>query len=257
MSKLKTFIQFLATLSIVLVPLWFATAALGSKFGLWSWKVGLGKMISSWGPSVFLTGLVIGLLAFVAALIKPRKGGGFILAMIAITIPAAGMYKATSIRAMAGALPAIHDITTDTQDVPVFGTKIMSERAALGRVNSADYIGKTDNREKEAVSVLQARDYPDIRPILSVDAPALAFEKSLDAVKALGWAVVDERRADGIIEATDTTFWFGFQDDIVIRIRPSEGGGSVIDMRSLSRVGGSDLGKNAQRIRDFRSRVAG
>ncbi len=256
MTKFKTFIQFLAMLSVVLIPLWFITAALGSKFGLWSWKVGLGKMIFSWGGPVLLGGLTIGLLAFAAAFIKPRKGAGFLLAMIAITIPVAGMYKASSTRAVAGTLPSIHDISTDTQDVPMFGDKIMAQRNATNGVNSADYIGKTDKREKELVSVLQARDYADIRPIISADTPALAYEKSLDAVKALGWDVVDARPADKIIEATDTTFWFGFKDDIIIRVRPSAGGGSVIDMRSLSRIGGSDIGKNAQRIRAFRDRVA-
>ena len=50
--------------------------------------------------------------------------------------------------------------------------------------------------------------------------------------------------------AADTTAFFGFNDDVVIRFRP-EGAGSVLDVRSVSRVGRSDLGKNAERIRSF------
>ncbi len=257
MLKFKSFVQFIARLAVVLVPLWFVVAALGSKFGLWSWKFGLGKMIFQWGAPVMLAGLVIGILALIVAFIKPRKSGGFVLAALAIAIPVAGMAKATGTKALAAELPFIHDVTTDTQDVPSFSGDLIKLRAGTDGVNTADYIGKKDTREKELVSVLQARAYPDIRPIISADAPALAFEKSIDAVKALGWDIGTEYREGGMIEATDTTFWFGFKDDIVIRIRPSEGVGSVIDIRSLSRVGGSDLGKNAERIRDFRDRVTG
>jgi uncharacterized protein (DUF1499 family) len=51
------------------------------------------------------------------------------------------------------------------------------------------------------------------------------------------------------VEATDTTFWFGFKDDVVVRVRAAEnGGGSIVDVRSVSRVGQSDLGLNAKRI---------
>ena len=257
MLKLKSILQFLATLSIFLVPLYFAVAAFGSKFGLWSWKIGFGKMVFKGGAPVLLTGVAIGVLALLAAFIKPRRTGGFIVAALAIAIPLGGMAKAKSVRATGAKLPFIHDVTTDTQDVPTFSAELLAQRALLKKPNSAKYIGKKDRREKKLVSVLQARDYPDIRPIISPDAPALAYEKALDAVKDLGWALVITDREAGIIEATDTTFWFGFKDDVVIRIRPSAGGGSVIDMRSLSRVGGSDLGANAERIRAFRDKIAG
>ena len=53
----------------------------------------------------------------------------------------------------------------------------------------------------------------------------------------MGWDLVAADAAAGRIEATDTTFWFGFKDDVVIRVRPANGG-SRVDVRSLSRVGG-------------------
>lgn len=257
MLKLKSFFQTLAKLSIICLPLYFIVAALGSKFGLWSWKFGLGKMISQWGLPVMLAGLAIGGLAVIAAFIKPRKFAGFVLAVIALAVPAAAMGKAASTKAKVAQLPFIHDVTTDTQDVPTFSAELLAQRALLKRSNSAKYIGKKDRREKKPVSVLQARDYPDIRPIISPDAPALAYEKSIDAAKDLGWTLSRTDMEAGVIEATDTTFWFGFKDDVVIRIRSSAAGGSVIDMRSLSRVGGSDLGANADRIRAFRDKITG
>jgi len=70
----------------------------------------------------------------------------------------------------------------------------------------------------------------------------------------MGWDVVARAPAEGRIEAIDTSQWFGFHDDIVVRIRPA-GSGSRIDIRSKSRVGRSDLGANAHRIRTFTSKL--
>ena len=67
---------------------------------------------------------------------------------------------------------------------------------------------------------------------------------------SLGWEIVSVSENEGRIEATATTFWFGFKDDVVIRVR-EDSGGTRIDLRSVSRVGGGDLGANAARIRAF------
>ena len=95
----------------------------------------------------------------------------------------------------------------------------------------------------------EARFYRDV--ILDVsDPPARAFERALDAARGQGWEIVASVPADGRIEATDTTRFFGFKDDVVVRVKP-EGSGSRVDVRSLSRVGKSDVGKNASRIRAY------
>jgi uncharacterized protein (DUF1499 family) len=72
----------------------------------------------------------------------------------------------------------------------------------------------------------------------------------LAAASSLGWEIAREDQSAGIFEAVDTTFWFGFKDDVIIRV-VSQGGGSMVDVRSVSRIGRSDLGKNADRIREF------
>jgi uncharacterized protein (DUF1499 family) len=56
--------------------------------------------------------------------------------------------------------------------------------------------------------------------------------------------------AAGLVEATATTFWFGFKDDVVVRV-VANAAGSRIDIRSVSRVGQSDIGANAARIEKF------
>jgi len=85
--------------------------------------------------------------------------------------------------------------------------------------------------------------------------PDRAFARAQAAARALGWRIVAAAPAEGRLEASDTTWWFGFTDDIVVRVRATAQG-SRIDVRSASRVGRSDLGVNARRIRAFLAAVA-
>lgn len=135
--------------------------------------------------------------------------------------------------------PAIHDITTDISDPPRFVEAF--QHVALGRT---DYGG-------EELAKQQREAYPDIAPIMVTESPDEAFNLALEVARDMGWKVTAADAREQRIEATDTTFWFGFVDDIVIRIR-TEGVGSRIDVRSLSRVGVGDLGANASRIRRYR-----
>jgi len=235
----------------ILIPLFFLVSTLGVKFGLWDWKTGLGlnfKFAPILLPLLALSG-VVGLL--LAALIQPRKG--FFVSGLALLIGAAGLFHGANVKKTADSLPFIHDITTDTQNVPSFTDAILSERGKVEGVNTVDYIGKKDKPDGTLISVLQSQteDYADIRPLILEDDMAVVFGQAKAAVKQMGWALKSENVESGIIEATDTTFWYGFKDDVIIRIRPSEGGGSVLDVRSISRVGGSDIGANAARIRKF------
>jgi uncharacterized protein (DUF1499 family) len=77
--------------------------------------------------------------------------------------------------------------------------------------------------------------------------PADAFQKAPAEASKMGWAIIDANEEQGRVEATATTSWFGFKDDIVVRIRP-DGFGSRVDVRSVSRVGTDDLGTNARRV---------
>jgi uncharacterized protein (DUF1499 family) len=102
-----------------------------------------------------------------------------------------------------------------------------------------------------SIADIQGQAYADIKPISLTVPPQRAYDMALEAARAQGWRVSAEDRAAGRIEATAQSFWYGFVDDIVIRVTPS-GEGSVVDVRSVSRVGLSDLGANAKRIRAFR-----
>lgn len=136
--------------------------------------------------------------------------------------------------------PAIHNISTDTADPPQF----LAAPALRGATsNPLTYSAE--------VAELQQLAYPDIGPITVALAPVEAHQRALAVARAMGWEVYASAPQDGHIEAVDTTFWFGFKDDIAVRIRPTSDG-SVVDLRSVSRVGRGDLGANAARIRTFR-----
>ena len=137
-------------------------------------------------------------------------------------------------------VPMIHDISTDTENPPSF-VAILSLRKNAS--NPAGYGGP-------GVARLQHQAYPDIVPVQLPAPPDETFERALLAAKTMGWEIVDANGPQGRIEATATTRWFHFKDDIVIRITKI-GGGSRLDVRSVSRVGKSDLGTNARRIRAY------
>ncbi len=155
-----------------------------------------------------------------------------LLALVLIFLVATLFYKVKSV-------PRIHDITTDTQDIPLF-KKALEQRGTES--NSVEYDVDVGRQQKAA--------YPYIQPLESALPIDDAFERALLIVNNVGWQVHYSDKAEGIIEATDTSKIFGFVDDIVIRIRQQKDG-SRIDLRSVSRVGRSDLGANAARIKDF------
>jgi hypothetical protein len=158
---------------------------------------------------------------------------GLVISILAVGIPWNWLQTAKGV-------PPIHDITTDTENPPQFVAILPLRKDAP---NPAEYGGPE-------VAVRQRAGYPDLGPATLPFSPEIAFQRALLAAREMGWEIEDANSAEGRIEATDTTFWFGFKDDIVVRITLVEAG-SRIDVRSVSRVGKSDVGTNAKRIRKF------
>jgi hypothetical protein len=137
-------------------------------------------------------------------------------------------------------VPPIHDITTDTDMPPAF-VALAAKRVAAP--NGLEYGGAE-------VAAAQKRAYPDLVTLYSPLSPDVMFARAEKAARESGWQVADADSSQLRIEAVDTTLLYGFKDDIVVRIR-SDAGGSRLDVRSASRVGRSDLGANAARIRKY------
>lgn len=239
----------LAALVGVLTPLWLALAALGTKWGWWDWRAGLQVVPLNMLAMVF----VIALCALYAVLVV-RPWGGRLLTGIAFLAPVISAGAIFAIFAAPGmAKPPIHDINTDpAAAVQPSAALLAARKDAANPIDSplskalpdnprfAQWAGKT-------VAAAQGEAYPDIAPVVLSVTPAQAYEKALGLVKARGWTVVTSDASAGSIEATAETFWYGFKDDVLIRITP-EGAGARIDIRSVSRVGLSDLGANAARV---------
>ncbi len=213
----------------------------GARLGLWTYRTGFG--ILRWGAYLGLAVAVLALLQLTVARWRAPSAWPLVLA-VGLGLLAAGVPWYW--RQRARQVPSIHDISTDTSDPPGF-VAILPLRADAP--NPATYGGAE-------VAAAQREAYPDLGPLaLPAVAPAEAFRRALDAAEAEGWAIVAADSAAGRIEATATTQWFGFKDDVVVRIGAVEDG-SRIDVRSVSRVGKSDVGSNARRIRAYLRRLA-
>lgn len=196
------------------------TAFTGFKFGVFAGITALILLVSQMifkRKTVTLGSTVIALL----------------LSAIAIAMPLSMMNKGKSV-------PPIHDISTDLINPPKFEA-IAPLRADAP--NPVEYAG--------AEAAKKQRDaYPDLKTLSYTQSQSELVKATEQAVNNLGWELVNSDAGKGIIEATDSTMWFGFKDDVVVRVTDN-GSERLLDIRSKSRVGGSDLGKNAERIHDF------
>jgi uncharacterized protein (DUF1499 family) len=217
-------------------------AGLGSRWGWWHFTVGF---------TILQVGAITGIAAAVVSLVggiairREHHPSLIIVAAVGIVIGLVSAGIPWSWMRTAELMPKINDITTDRTNPPQF-VKIMPLRQGVSAPTS--YGGAR-------VANQQRASYPDIRPVILPVAPSTAFSAALKDAKNRGWQVVNADAAKGIIEAVATTFWFGFKDDVVVRISPAPGG-SRVDMRSVSRVGRGDIGTNASRIRSYLENLA-
>ncbi|PAU71401.1 DUF1499 domain-containing protein [Vreelandella alkaliphila] len=172
-----------------------------------------------------------------------RRMGAGVAAIFVIVATAALLYMPWQQWQRAQQAPAIHDITTDTQKPPAFVALRDAREAAP---NAVDYPGETTARQQQMA-------YPNVQP-LQVTAPKATVLAAAQAeVEASGWQIA--AITENTIEATATTRWFGFEDDVIIRLTEQQNGVQV-DMRSASRLGTSDVGTNALRIETFLDNLA-
>jgi uncharacterized protein (DUF1499 family) len=213
----------------------------GARFGVWDWRAGF--TILRWGT---YASLGIAALALVALLVPKLRARGSLGLAIALLLAGGAAAVPLYWLQQARAVPPINDVTTDPGNPPAF-VAILPLRADAPV--PAAYPG-------EATASAQRNAYPDLVPIVVPRPPAAAFDAALAAARSMGWTIVAADAASGRIEATATTPWFGFRDDVVIRVAP-DARGSRVDVRSVSRVGKSDLGANARRVREYSAIVAG
>lgn len=225
----------------VIVVLVSVIAGFGSRWGWWHFRTGF--QLLRYGVYGSMALIPIALIAMARS--RPGSGrGGFAVSIVSLLLAIALIGNALKLQRTARSVPPIHDITTNTENPPQF-VAVAPLRATAS--NPVEYGGSE-------IAVQQKAAYPDIQTIHLDAPPAVAYQRALDAAERMGWAIVDADSTAGRIEATATTFWFGFKDDVVIRIESADSG-SDIDVRSKSRVGRSDVGANAARIREYRRKL--
>lgn len=230
-----------ATLVALVALLVFLGVIYGYRWGLWD----LGVVFSWLRRAPFALGAA-SLLAVAAAgaLLFRRAFLAFAAALSVAVASGALGYLPLWMRSVGATVPPIHDITTDVQDPPEF---VATRPLRADAPNPAEYDPGQTAQQLEA--------YPEIKPLVMPRPMPEAFEIALDAVEAEGLKIVAAAPAQGRIEAVETVPLFGFKDDVVIRLRNAHNVATVIDIRSKSRVGRSDLGFNARRVRSLLQRM--
>ncbi|MFU8763086.1 MAG: DUF1499 domain-containing protein [Haliea sp.] len=226
-SRLLSALIYLALALLLALPL----AVLTVRAGLWQ------QGLLLYAISCLAAAIILLLLMVLLALPKYRQRSRQIGLGALLALP--GTLLFLSVLGTRGDYPAIHDITTDLNDPPVF-------------THAPDLRGPSSNSlaVKPDTLGVQREAYPDLTSLRSERSASNAYRHALEVAAGLGWDIVWQNPESGTIEAVETTAIMAFKDDIAIRIR-SAAEGSVIDLRSVSRVGVGDIGANAKRIRAF------
>lgn len=262
----------------IFVIVWFAVAALGSKYGLWGWQFGLGTMTAVWGKWLSFFAVALSLIALVLGFVKAPRVQPVILALAALLVSSMVLFRLAGFGAQAGSLPPIHDIQTDWSEPITLSESLIAQRRSDGATNPVEddptIADSADSRwpgmggrrvaevqeEAEGERTIDGETVPPaydrpIEPLYFDQSPGEIATYVLEIAEDRGWDIFSRPETGQdvertMMEATETSTWFGFKDDVAVRIRAVEGA-TRVDMRSISRVGLSDLGMNARRVSSF------
>lgn len=235
------FVILLLSAACILAVL-FILSGFGSRWGWWHFSTGFELMRwTAYGGAALA--IISAITVFRLPKMRHRRGG--YLAVISLIISALLFIIPYGLQQFAGNFPPIHDITTDTENPPEFVEVVPLREDAP---NPPEYEG-------EEVAEQQHQHYPDLESLPIHRSSNEAFSIALEAAQNMrNWEIVGYNQNEGQIEATATTFWYGFKDDVVIRL-DEDNEVVVLDVRSKSRVGLGDLGVNARRIERYLDRV--
>ena len=227
-------------------------ASLGAGRELWHFSAAFGVLRYAFFAAI--AGAIFGIVGLVLA--RRARKANLLLANLVALVAALGfvLFLGSLIR-QARSVPAIHDVATNLDDLPQFRT--LSVRADnLEKIPDMDRPQLKSLAPEARWKAIHPQAYSDLKPIRLAASPEDAIRRAETLARDRGWTVAKADPAGGTLEATSTSTFFRFKDDVVVRAQPAPGGGSLVDMRSISRVGGSDVGMNAKRIRAFLADLA-
>jgi hypothetical protein len=223
-------------------------ASVGSGGGLWHFR--LGFAVLRYAVYAAAAGGVLALIVILVGLVR-RQGAGR-LNILALLVSVLFMAYLLPLVATARSVPAIHDATTNLDDPPAF-------TALAVRADNLENVpddGRPELAQLDPESrwkALHREAYGDLRTLRVPASVSETTARAASLARSRGWDIARVDRNAGMVEATATSRFFRFKDDVVVRVRrdPQRPGASLVDIRSISRVGGSDVGMNAKRIRAF------
>jgi Protein of unknown function (DUF1499) len=214
-------------------------AVLGYRFGIMNYQVALIMLVG--GAAMGMMAVLSGIVSIFGIITSDSKVSGMLLALTGLILGLA-VVAPVFLTVQAGyKVPRIHDISTNLQDPPKF-TTIRTLRTAAHN--------SLDRKTPANLAQLQQAGYPNLGALLIDRDSSQVFKEAVALVKARDWEIIDISNKNSTIEATDTTKIMGFKDDVVIRVSEKENK-TIVDMRSASRIGISDMGTNAARIKAF------
>ena len=250
----KDVMGYLVLIAGVGALVWGLVAAVGTGWGFWAYTSGLKGVAAA-----FLLGVVSILIGLVQEWrvrksatppLRARRWIGMLVALVYVAWVGTFLVKAL-------AVPAIHDVSTDLADPPAFQT-LQFRADNTDNVPGADDAKMRGLTPEQRWAMVHQKAYADIRSVRVNEPVPMVIAKAERLAKARGWNIAISSPEEGRLEATETSAFFQFKDDVVLRVRPSDTGeGSIVDMRSVSRVGQSDLGMNAKRVRSFLADLTG
>ena len=223
-------------------------AGVGTGAGAWPYGTGLGALRYALYAAV--SGGVLAILAWVMSRrTGARTGMVNALALIAGVLFAGYLGRQV---ATARSVPAIHDAASNLDELPQF-SKLTVRADNLANIPDEGRPELAAMDPESRWKALHRKAYPDLQPLRLALPATEVLQRAERLARDRGWAIANVDPRAGLVEATATTLFFRFKDDIVVRVRPdpARAGGSIVDLRSISRVGGSDVGVNAGRIRAF------
>lgn len=244
---MKTVQQLLVILALLLALTGLIGAVisgLGTRLG-W-WEFGAGFAVLKWSVYAAIGAVVLAIAGVALAvptgakMLDIRLLTAVIVGLAVLSVPLAAALQFKK-------MPTVADATTDIEDPPSF--------VSLAPIRKETAKNPLEYRRDEAAD-LQRRYFPELTAGAEFDRPPIeVIHRAAAVAEDMGLEIVDAAPGEGRLEATDTTFWFGFKDDIVVRARGQDNGQTRVDVRSASRVGYLDGGLNARRIQEFLSRL--
>jgi fatty-acyl-CoA synthase len=248
----------LALLLAILAVGTLAFAPFGVREQMFDLDYAVRTLATGWAPNLALIAVILGGLAFLAAIIVPPRRDR-ISSLLAVALGAGVMAVSGQVRTVAVANPPIHDVATDWTDPLLFGPKVFAARGEFSNSVEADPKvqpqPQAPNLTGTRVAEVNARTCPGAVPVILTGSVADAYAKARAALVRERATLVTDNPAGGRLEALAITRFLKLPSDVLIRVKP-EGAGARVDIRSSSRTGVADLGENCRRVTRLRTALS-